>query len=211
MLKLIISWTLGLAVLVGGAWAVCPDGQCALADFDRSGLELFHALRSPLLDRLMLGITWLGSLVLLLPLAGLGAWRLLHVGRSRAAGFVMLAVLGASALSHLVKLWVARPRPDLFPPLLTMSDSWSYPSAHAMQVTAAALALFLVARRRAWAVPLVISVLLVDMSRIYLQVHFPSDVIVGVLAAGFWVGGLYALFFRRPVGHKTGRARGGAA
>lgn len=199
MLKVVMSWALTLAVLVGGAVVVCPDGQCVLTDFDRAGLSLAHALRNERLDGLMPWVTWLGSLLLLLPLTGVAAWFLYRGGRGREAGFVMLAVLGSSALSHLVKLWVARPRPDLFAAWLPVPEDWSYPSAHAMQATAAALALFLVARRRraATAVALAAAVLLVGMSRIYLQVHFPSDVIAGTLAAALWVVGLYALIFAR--------------
>jgi undecaprenyl-diphosphatase len=198
MLKVVVYWALSLAVLLGGGLLVCPAGQCVLSDFDRAGLALAHALRRVPLDRLMLGVTWLGSLRLLLPLAALGAWFLLRDGRRREAGFVMLALLGSSALSHLVKLWVVRPRPDLFAAWLPVPETWSYPSAHAMQATAAALALFLAARHRsaAWVVPLGFAVLLVGVSRIYLQVHFPSDVIAGALAAALWVAGLYALVFR---------------
>ena len=201
MLKAVMLWVLGLAVLLGGAVVVCPAGQCFLSDFDRAGLVLAHTLRSAWLDRLMPGVTWLGSLPLLLPLMGLATWFLLRRGRRREAGFVMLALLGSAALSHLVKSWVARPRPELFAAWLSMPGTWSYPSAHAMQVTAAALALILVARHRraTWVVPLGFAVLLVGTSRIYLQVHFPSDVIAGTLAAAFWVAGLYALMFRgRP-------------
>jgi hypothetical protein len=105
----VIFWALSLAILLGGALAVCPDGHCIVAGFDRSGLGLAHALRSAWLNRLMPGVTWFGSLVLLLPpLTGWVGWRLFRDGRRRAAGFVMLALLGASALGHMVKLWVAR-------------------------------------------------------------------------------------------------------
>jgi undecaprenyl-diphosphatase len=201
MLKVAMFWGLGLAVLAGGGLLVCPDGHCAVSDFDRAGLALADSLRSAWLDRLMAGATWLGSLWLLLPLAGLAAGRLLWRGRWREAGFVLLALPGASALGHLVKLWVARPRPDLFAAWLPVPEGWSYPSSHAMQATAAALALFLVARNRGAkkAVALAAAVLLVGASRVYLQVHFPSDVIAGTLAAALWVAGLHALVCgRRP-------------
>jgi undecaprenyl-diphosphatase len=80
-----------------------------------------------------------------------------------------------------------------------------------MQVTAAALALFLVSTRRhaIWAATLGLVVAAVGLSRIYLQVHFPSDVIAGALASALWVGGLYALIFRRA--SSPGQGRGGAA
>jgi undecaprenyl-diphosphatase len=194
----VILWLSSLAVLAAGAVTVCPDGQCGIGDFDRAGLGLAHALRSGWLDAMMQGITWLGSLMLLVPLTVLVAWLLLRSRRRREAGFLLLALIGSSALSHVFKLWVARPRPDLFPTWLDMPGDWSFPSAHAMQATAAALAWLLVARRtRAlWAILLGLAVLLVGLSRIYLQVHFPSDVVAGTLAALLWVAGLHALLLR---------------
>jgi len=196
--RVVVLWLSSLAVLAAGALAVCPDGRCGIGDFDRVGLGLAHALRSEWLDAVMQGMTWFGSLMLLLPLTVVVAWLLLRSRRRREAGFVLLALLGASALGHVFKLWVARPRPDLFPALLDMPGDWSFPSAHAMQATAAALAWLLVVRhsRAFWAILLGLAVLLVGLSRIYLQVHFPSDVVAGTLAAILWVAGLHALLLQ---------------
>ena len=214
MRRVFVAWTLCLAILAGGALLVCPGGQCVLSNFDYVGLSLAHDLRGVTLDRLMLGITWLGSLALLLPLAVLLAWVLVSRGRRHEAGFLLLALLGSSGLSHLTKLWLMRPRPDLYLTASSMPGDWSYPSAHSMQITAAALVLFLVAgRRRAvpLAVMLVIVVLLVGWSRIYLQVHFPSDVVVGLFAGAFWVFGLHALMFSQPARSGKDKASGGTA
>jgi len=192
--RVVVLWLSSLAVLAGGALAVCPDGRCGIGDFDRAGLGFAHALRSGWLDAVMQGMTWFGSLMLLLPLTAALAWLLLR-SRRREAGFLLIALLGSSALGHVFKLWVARPRPDLFPAWLDMPGDWSFPSAHAMQVTAAAVAWLLVTRhsRAIWAILLGFAVLLVGLSRIYLQVHFPSDVVAGILAAALWVAGLHAL------------------
>jgi len=214
MRQVFVAWTLCLGVLAGGALLVCPGDQCFLGNFDEAGLRLAHDLRDVTRDRLMLGITWLGSLALLLPLTGVLAWILVSRGRRHEAGFALLALLGSSALSHLTKLWLMRPRPDLYSTVSAMPGDWSYPSAHTMQVSAAALALFLLAgRHRAapLAVILVFTVLLVGFSRIYLQVHFPSDVLAGLFAGVFWVIGLHALLFSRRVQVDQGKATEGTA
>ena len=205
MRRVVILWLSSLAVLAAGAVAVCPDGRCGIGDIDRAGLGLAHALRSEWLDAMMQGMTWLDSLLLLLPLTAALAWLLLRSRRRREAGFLLLALLGSSALGHVFKLWVARPRPDLFPALLDMPGDWSFPSAHAMQAAAAALAWLLVARHihAFWAVLLGLAVLLVGLSRVYLQVHFPSDVVAGILAALLWVAGLHALLLQPAAdGHR---------
>ncbi|MCU0842468.1 MAG: phosphatase PAP2 family protein [Thiobacillaceae bacterium] len=195
-------WLVALVVLAAGAGWVCPQGQCGMDGFDRAGLVLAHDWRVPALDAWMGGVTWFGSLFLLLPLAALLAWRFVRLGRRIEAAFVLLSLLGAAALSHLTKLWVARPRPELHATGVPLPWDWSYPSAHAMQAAALALALCLVAARpgRAWAVTLVGVALLVGLSRVYLQVHYPSDVLVGMLAALFWVLGLRAWLSPRPAG-----------
>jgi undecaprenyl-diphosphatase len=48
----------------------------------------------------------------------------------------------------------------------------------------------------------------VGLSRIYLQVHFPSDVLAGILAGMFWVFGLHALMFRQPARYRQNTASG---
>ncbi|MBK7327518.1 MAG: phosphatase PAP2 family protein [Propionivibrio sp.] len=157
-----------------------------LADWDHAGLALAHAARSPWLDSLFATVTWLGSLAVLVLLALLLGWRCGH----RNAAFVTLALIGASALGHLGQLIAARPRPDLFPPLIPMPDDASFPSAHAMQVTAFALAWLLrpgASPGRIEIAVLLAAASLVGASRLYLQVHFPSDVVAGVMLATLWV------------------------
>ncbi|MBS1137328.1 MAG: phosphoesterase pA-phosphatase-like protein [Proteobacteria bacterium] len=147
-----------------------------LMDWDHAGL-----------DALFTAVTWLGSLAVLLPLALLLWWR--RRGE-RSASFVALALIGASALGHLVKLIAARPRPDLYPPLVPMPEDWSFPSAHAVQVTAFALAWLLRPGTSPGRIEIVVflaAAALVGVSRPYLQVHFPSDVIAGAILAALWV------------------------
>jgi membrane-associated phospholipid phosphatase len=164
-----------------------------ILDWDYSGLALAHAARAPWLDSLFAAATWLGSLAVLLPLALLVWW---WRRGDRGAAFVALALIGASALGHLAKLIAARPRPDLFPPLIAMPEDWSFPSAHAVQITAFALAWLLrpgASSGRIEIAVLFATVAVVISSRLYLQVHFPSDVIAGTLLATLWVVFLHRL------------------
>lgn len=203
-----LYWLLGAASLVTGAWLVCPAGQCLVPGLDRAGLDLAHQLRHTTLDGLMTTVTHFGSIWLLLPLACAGAVGLWLRRQRKDSWFLLLALLGATALAQLVKLWVARPRPDLYTILQPMPADLSFPSAHSMQVAAAATALFLIVNRQqaarrkvlttALVMPLVALALSVGLSRIYLQVHFPSDVGAGLLAGMFWVFGLHALMFPQP-------------
>lgn len=159
------------------------------------------------LDDVFLHLTWIGSLVVLLPTvlaAGMGLWR---SGFRDEAGFLVAALVGASALAQLAKHLALRQRPDLFAALTSVDSPLSFPSAHAVQVTAAGVACLVIAIRLApscWrcAVPVLVSIVaLVGLSRLYLQVHYPSDVLAGTLAAAFWVAGLrsFMLAGRRHV------------
>jgi len=163
--------------------------------FDRGRTDSGKRLAQPWLDGFFLGLTWLGSLVILLPLAvaaGAMLWRRGHRGEAR---FIVVALVGASLLARLAKDLTLRPRPDLFAALTSVGSPLSFPSAHAVQATAVAAALWLVAIRlkpdcRQWLLPVLLAVVvLVDCSRIYLQVHYPSDVLAGTLAAACWVFG----------------------
>lgn len=199
MKLVLLLWISALAVLAGGGWLLCPDGVCSVPLLDREGLRLAHDLRGPGLDGLMGAATWLGSFWLLLPLltlAGLGVWR--H--DRRMAAFPLLSLLGATALAHLFKLAVERPRPDLYAVLGHIPLDASYPSAHTMQAVAVALSLAALAgSHRVYLAPFLLALaVLVAWSRLHLQVHFASDVLFGAVAAGLWVAGLHRLLWRTP-------------
>lgn len=182
----LVILSLIVLVLFAGVEIGCPSGQCWASEFDQAGLGLAADWRSALHDALFMSVTWLGSLLVLLPLALLFAVRLGRRASWRHACLVPFSVLTAAGVAHLAKWWFARPRPAI-PALIEMPVDWSYPSAHAMQATAFALALWWgvgTVRRRTvlvalWLLGLVFAV---GASRIYLQVHFPTDVVFGILA-----------------------------
>lgn len=190
---------LGTALAVWlGALAVCPGDTCRIPAIDQNLLAILNQWRTPWLDASMTTLTWLGSIMVLLPATVGLSWYFQWRGRDTAARLLPLAVGGAWLWAHLAKPLFDRPRPDLYAPLTKMPLDASFPSAHTMQVTAFALALLfahIAARKPAWPVAFLALALvaLVALSRMYLQVHFPSDVAFGLIAGAGWVLGLRLL------------------
>lgn len=153
-----------------------------IATIDAALLDAMAGLRGPVLDVFFSLVTWAGSLWLLAPAA------LLFVAAAgvnwRARILPVLALAGASLTCHALKIATDRPRPDAHPLVQALPADASFPSAHSAQAAAFFTALWLLlppeARRR-WAMPLVALVAIVGVSRLYLQVHWPSDVIVGAV------------------------------
>ncbi len=189
----VLLWCAALLALWFGAVTVCPGGACREFDADRRVLAALYSLHQPNLDALFSAITWLGSIAVLLPAALALAWRFWRKGRLAAALLLPASLGGAWVLVHIGKTLIDRPRPDLFPALIAVPADSSFPSAHTMQITAFALAWILApGERRSWAgfIAAAGAVLLVAVSRLYLQVHYPSDVLVGLIVATGWVLGL---------------------
>ncbi|WP_053043550.1 phosphatase PAP2 family protein [Thermus filiformis] len=162
--------------------------------FDAPLLAWLYAHRTPALDRAMRLLSFSASVQVLAPLSlVLAFWLWRRKGRW---AFFLLGVGGAALLNLLLKEFFARGRPHLFPPLAVEKD-YSFPSGHAMGSLAFALALGLALKDlhprlgRAVLVLGVLWSLAVGLSRLYLQVHYPSDVLAGFLAAALWVGGVY--------------------
>jgi len=192
----VAAWaTAGLALWIG-AGAACPGGACRVPELDRQLLGALNALQRPWLDAFLATATWFGSSAVLLPAALALSWWYLRRGNRVAAVALPVAVGGASLLAHACKLLVARLRPDLEPALTALPSDLSFPSAHALQVTAFAFAWLLASGSRpGWAgIAAAVSIVLaVALSRVYLQVHFPSDVLVGMIAGAGWAVGLRLL------------------
>lgn len=185
-----------------GALTVCPVDACRIPAIDQSLLAILNRWRMPWLDASMAALTWLGSIMVLLPVTLALAWYFQWRGRDTAARLLPLAVGGAWLWAQLAKRLFDRPRPDLHAPLTNMPLDASFPSAHTMQVTAFALALLIAhiaARKPAWPAAsfALVLVALVALSRLYLQVHFPSDVAFGLIAGVGWVLGLRLLLGAR--------------
>jgi membrane-associated phospholipid phosphatase len=92
-------------------------------------------------------------------------------------------------LNSLLKLLFARPRPNVFPPLMA-ETSYSFPSGHTMSAVAVygLLALLLWQRGQyAWALLPGLWVPLVALSRVYLGVHYPSDVLASLALGTIWL------------------------
>ena len=148
-------------------------------------------MRNPALDLLMPAITALGNSGLIwLLLAGI----LLLTPKHRRAGAAVLAglVLEIICCNMVLKPLVARVRPcdvnTAVQLLIARPDDFSFPSAHTGASFAAAAALF-ADRNRLW-IPSLILALLIAFSRLYLYVHYPTDILAGAaigMMAG-WVG-----------------------
>ena len=198
--KAVWWWLAAAATLATIAFGFGSVGS-GLLPGDREGLILAKAMRSSWLDAVFQSLTWFGSLIVLLPLATMAGVLLWRRGHRVEAQFLVGALIGASMFAQLVKNLVERPRPDLFPALVQVVSPLSFPSEHATQSTAFAVAVLLISLRlrpNEWtrAAPVLAAlVLLVDFSRIYLQVHYPSDVLAGSIAAACWVMGLRVFMF----------------
>lgn len=172
-------------------------------EMDDVVMEWFARRRNETADHLFRAVTWLGSVVVLVPLVMAGMLILTFHQRVRESYFLVTSLLGTVAIMHVSKLIVARPRPIDVNALVAMPWDQSFPSAHTAQVVSVMLASLLIAGRLnrrwlRWLLPFaVLAVVFVGVSRVYLQVHYPSDVVVGGTVAVLWVAGLAALMLRR--------------
>lgn len=185
-----------VAAAATGAHVVCAGGVCTVPAVDAAGLAALRRWQGPALDVAFGVATWAGSIGTLLPAALLVAWRSRLALPRIAALFVPVALLGATLLAHSAKLLVARPRPDAEFALVAMPVDASFPSAHTMQAVAFALALLMrPGFRPGWKaiIGAAAFIALIGLSRVYLQVHFPTDVLFGVLIAALWVAALRCL------------------
>jgi undecaprenyl-diphosphatase len=156
------------------------------ADIDRALSLWLHNYSHPWLDQAMRVITHGGDTRTLLAVCALvSAFFLLRYQRWRALAAMFLAYGIAQSLSSLFKFYFQRARPELWERIVPHPGGFSFPSGHAL-ISAAVYgtAAFLFAAafpryRRAVTVITLIWVFLIGLSRVYLGVHWASDVLAG--------------------------------
>jgi membrane-associated phospholipid phosphatase len=179
--------------------------------FDRPILDYAHARSSSFLDALMVGATHAGSALFLMPLDLLLLVWLLKRGRRWDALLWSATVIGAALINWLAKTMFARARPSLWISRIH-EITYGFPSGHAMSTMAAFTALCVLAwpTRWRWFVLGIggAFVLVVGASRVYLGVHYPSDILAGWAASLAWVAGLVGLIrYRRDARMAAGMQR----
>lgn len=165
--------------------------------FDRAILlALRQADATPLgvwLRAAFVDITALGSTTVITLVTIVAAAYLVVAGSTITAALLVVSISTAALVELGMKLFFARPRPDLVDHLVPVS-SLSFPSGHAMlsAITYLCIGALLAAaqtRRRVRSFVLAVGVLLtllIGISRVYLGVHWPTDVVAGWIAGSLW-------------------------
>jgi membrane protein DedA with SNARE-associated domain/membrane-associated phospholipid phosphatase len=187
-------------VFIGLTQDVVAKEEATLSDPKVANFMAAH--RVEWITAAMKGLTWLGSSALLVPLiVAIGGYFYLRQRDWRPAAYVAAALVGSNVLYQVTKLLVARPRPPASLHLISISG-FAFPSGHATAVLACwgMSALLLVAGRSArvkiviWTGTGLIA-LLVGLSRLYLGVHWWTDVAGGFALGGLWLCILGVVFF----------------
>ncbi|OMF74429.1 phosphatase PAP2 family protein [Paenibacillus peoriae] len=162
--------------------------------FDQKIITAIRQLESPAMTRLMKFFTMIGSgipVVIIILIAMFVLYRVL--GHRRELLFLAVGVLGSVMLNTILKLLFQRARPEIN--RIIEENGYSFPSGHSMTAFSMYAALtFLVWKhvpsRLGRILLIVLSSLLIvaiGTSRIYLGVHYPSDVVGGYFMSGCWM------------------------
>lgn len=202
-----LSLTLGFLALIASAWALyaVASGVAERSDFVDVDLTVTRTLAEHRVDWMTDAARWvtdLGSMALLGPLVAVAAlaW-LVRTGRWGVAMFLAVAIVGAAVANELVKDLIERARP---PARFHAdgADGFAFPSGHTAQavVTYGALAYLLGSVIRSWPGRVVIWTLavlvslVVGFTRIYLGVHWMSDVLAGLALGTAWLAFVITAF-----------------
>lgn len=173
-----------------GAILVAPN---FVLNFDEAVLNFIQSFQTPFLTFIFLALTFLGDKFFVIAAVLLAAAVLFYSGFKRKALFILVAAAGSQVLSFLFKNLIGRERP--FINALAEADGFSFPSGHSIAAIAfyGAIAFvivgFLESKRKKILTIALFSVLIlgVGISRVYLGVHWPSDVLGSFALGAVWL------------------------
>ena len=192
-------WMIVFSVMLGSLtatlWMTRTVVRGKFRGLDDSVLQWFKAQRTLELDRNILELTALGSETVLTIFTVVFISLMLFRGEPRRAFFVFLCIAGATVLTFTTKELIDRPRPDIVKALMIKPVSDSFPSGHAFvsmtfYLTIAWFVGPTVPTRAGRIYFMMFALLLsiaIGISRLYLGVHYLTDVVAGWCAGLAWV------------------------
>ena len=193
-----VSLVVGLLGVSGLLWVLAEFheeiAEPFLRHLDLQIQSVVHGFTSPGLTKVMLGLTWIGSPTVVFVFSALIALWLWWRRLLRDAVTFVTAIVGAVILMGVLKAYFHRMRPDV-PWALTYEHSFSFPSGHSVLAVVLYGSLLCMRFRHLrhrwerWALSAVAVGLIggIGLSRIYLGVHYPSDVAAGYLVGCVWL------------------------
>ena len=198
--RIVIGFLLASALLFATGWLVTGPYRWSIQPFDSAVRTGARAIESPLWTSLFLTVTKLGSTIYLIVIGCVVGVAFIALRWFRPLFLFVIAMAGQAALHHGFKYLIARPRPSALIPY-RIDESFSFPSGHAVSSLClyAAIAWFCsnrienpAAKVGIWLSAAVL-VLLIGLSRIYIGIHFPSDVLAGFTGATIWTAAVASL------------------
>ena len=189
------SWWLGTASLAFGVFIKITSEllEHEVFDADRTILICFAKARTPWLTVVAVDLTALGSVTLVVLFLTIALCVLLLLKDRTGALQLLAASVGAGILTTTIKNYIDQPRPGIVPQLIQVSGL-SYPSGHSLAAASLYLTVAILVCRHLQRTGDQITILaitaavilLVGISRIYLGVHYPSDVASGISLGVAW-------------------------
>ena len=202
--RIISGFLLAALVLAAAGWLVTGPLKGQTEALDATLRKAVRQIHSPMWTSLFLAATKLGSTIYLTIIGSAAGLFFIALRWFRPLLLFIVAMIGQAALHHGFKWIFARPRP---PAMIAypVAEGFSFPSGHAVSGLClyATIALIVTARLESPAlkagiwISTVVLVFLIGVSRVYIGVHYPSDVAAGFLAAAIWTAAVISADERR--------------
>jgi len=198
--RVIVGFALAALVFWASGWFVTGPYKQYPASFDSSIRYTMRQIQSPMWTQLFLAVTRLGSTVVLIVIGCVAGIVFIALRWFRPLLVLIVVMAGQAALHHGFKLLFARPRPPSLINYPTV-ESFSFPSGHAVSSLCLygtlawiiATSLENSAAKVGIAIFAAVLIFLIGMSRVYIGVHYPTDVVAGFAGAAIWTAAVLSI------------------
>jgi undecaprenyl-diphosphatase len=163
---------------------------------DDAILEFLYQFASPGLDQAAIIVTHMGGVAAVLSATAVVGGLLWQLRRTKESLVFLTTMATMTLMTVILKLVFARERPDLWAQVIT-ETTYSFPSGHALLSSALAFSIMVLLWETRWrwlAIGLgAVYIFIIGLTRLYLGVHYPSDVIAGWSISGAWVLLVFAM------------------